>query len=240
MKLKINIKRKRKIRYGYGEPIVLHNTTMRVGRSPHKLKIPLFYNSDLAYLSGYHLGDGYLEDINKTLNRNNKGGYEIDYADKDKNQVELINKIINKEFNYKLRIYNHKTDNKWMARGYSKAFHWFLNKNLEIPYGRKCIVKIPAWIYYHKNFLRHFISGFFDAEGDISRTINKKYDNKEYYILRIQLAQKDKNILLEIQKVLEDYFSIKSYIHKKWNQNGFSLIIKSNRRVKLFYQNITF
>ena len=45
----------------------------------------------------YHLGDGYLENINKTFKRRGKAGYEVVYADRDIDQIKLIDAI----FEYK-------------------------------------------------------------------------------------------------------------------------------------------
>tara|TARA_Y100000310_G_scaffold345791_1_gene470000 strand:- start:9831 stop:10598 length:768 start_codon:yes stop_codon:yes gene_type:complete len=238
MKIKYKNKANCRIKYGYGEKIVISGYNMRVGRSPHKLKIPRFFNCDLAYLSGYHLGDGYLEDFEKTFIRIGKGGYEIDYADKDKFQLELINRIIYQQFNYRLRVFAHNTKKQYIARGKSKVYHWFLNQVLKIPYGKRTDFKIPRWVYKDKSFIKNFLSGFFDAEGDVSRTINRRYKDKIYYILRIQITQKNSVILAEIQSVLKKYFSIHSYIHKKWNQDAYILRIRSNTGVIQFFKSI--
>src|SRR3989344_8721801 len=82
-----------RIKYKEGEDILLENGCMRSNKSPHRLSYPQTLDNDLAYLSGYHLGDGYLEDINKTFKRRGKTGYEIVYADKDIEQIKLIGNI---------------------------------------------------------------------------------------------------------------------------------------------------
>ena len=88
-----------KIDYAYGEKIIIENNWMRVPRSPHKIRVPVRIDNDFAYLAGYHLGDGYLENYNHRYNRVGKGNFEITYADEDKAQIENINKIFLDKFN---------------------------------------------------------------------------------------------------------------------------------------------
>ncbi len=228
------------IKYDIGENIIIENGVMRVARSAHILKIPKRVNKDLAYLAGYHLGDGYLEDVNKTLNRQGRGSYEIDYADNNIKQLEIINKIIKDEFNHKLRIYKRPNVNLWIARTDCKVLHWFLNKKLELPIGRRKIIKIPQWILANENFISNFLSGFFDAESDVSKTTNCIVKGKRYYKIRIQLTQKDKNILNEIQKILKNKYDIKSCIFKKHKQEAFILKIDARKPIKIFKEKINF
>lgn len=233
---KINLENNYKIEYEVGEGIVIENGLMRVNKSPHKLKYPLEFDTDLAYLVGYHLGDGYLEDINKTFKRRGKAGYEILYADRDLNQIKLINNIIENKFGISLSVYKKLDENLWVGRATScKVLHWFLNIKLNLPIGIREKIEIPKWMFYQKGFLANFISGFFDADGDVNNT-----SNHSYKIIRIQLTQKDKEILLHLKELLYNDFGIKSNISKKWKQNAWMLHIWGRKNAVIFREMIGF
>jgi len=226
--------------YLLGENIILKGNTARVPRSRHELNIPVL-DADLAYLAGYHLGDGYLEDSFKTFKRSGKGGYEISYADSDIKQIELINSIIKNKFGTGLTINKRPANNVWIGRiGSCKILHWFLHKKVGLQMGKKSKICIPKWILTNENFLAMFLSGFFDAEGDVSKTTNRRYKDKMYYRVKIQLTQKEKNILLEIKDVLRKLFAINCDINKKWNQDAFTLRILSKKAVIRFRERINF
>lgn len=231
---------KNKIKYEIGEDIIIENNIMRVARSPLKLKLPQNLDSDFAYLAGYHLGDGYLEDIHKTFKRRGKGGYEIDYADSDIQQLNLINNIIKDKFDFMLRIYKRPNVNLWIARTDCKVLHWFLNKKLELPIGKRETIKIPSWILVNNEFISNFLSGFFDAEGDVSKNLNKTRHGKKFYKIRIQLTQKDKNILLGIKYILLKKYMIKSCIFKKHKQDAYILKIDARNAINVFKEKINF
>ena len=224
----------------FGERIIIEKGFMRVARSPHKVILPEILDEDFAYLTGYHLGDGYLEDSLKSQENRGKSGYEIDYADSDKQQLLLINSIFNDKFAFNFRIYKRPTANLYIARAHCKVIHIFLNKRLGIPLGEKNIINMPNWILNEKKFISCFLSGFFDAEGDVGKTGNRVVKGKKYYKLRIQLTQRDKNILLEIKTILKETFGIVSDIHPKWHQDAYILRIGSARMAKKFKNQINF
>ncbi|MCK4589900.1 MAG: hypothetical protein KAT77_05625 [Nanoarchaeota archaeon] len=228
-----------KIKYERFENIIIENGLMRVARSPHKLKIPVL-DSDLAYLTGYHLGDGYLEDIEKTYGRGEQN-YEITYGDFDLEQIKLVSLIIKDKFDFNLRVFKRKNTNMWVGKaGSCKVLHWFLNKQLKIPMGKKNIISIPGWILSDRYFMSNFLSGFFDAEADISKTINRVVNDKRYFKIRFQLTQKDRTILEEIKEILKGRYSIKSDIQRKWNQDVFILRFVGKKSSLIFQKKINF
>jgi len=226
--------------YDIGEDIITEKGLMRVARSPFKLKVPLEIDKDLAYLTGYHFGDGYLQNMYLPLKKRRKGGYEVSYADADTEQLKIICDIIQQKFGHNLSIFNRPNTNLWIARTSCKVLHWFLNTKLGIPMGKRKNMRIPLWIYKDKSFLSNFLSGFFDAEGDVSKTTNDVRKGKRYYIMRIQLTQRERYILEEIKFVLKSYFSIKSSINQKWNQEAYILRLCSNKQTKKFMDTISF
>lgn len=233
---KINLENNCKINYEIGEGILIENGLMSVNRSPYKLRFPLELDTDLAYLAGYHLGDGYLEDVKKTFARRAKAGYEILYADNNLDQINIISDIINNKFGFKLDIYKKSNENLWIGRAAScKVLHWFLNTKLNLPIGRRDKIEIPKWVLDKREFLANFMSGFFDADGDVSNT-----SNHSYKIVRIQLTQKYKEILLLFKKLLYFNFNIKSNISKKWKQNAWMLHIWGKNNSTIFKYEIGF
>lgn len=180
---------------------------MRVARSPHKLRIPNELDPDLAYLTGYHLGDGYLDNIYKAFRRQGKEDYEINYADMDLEQLKMINSIISDKFDFRLRISKRPNVNLWIARSECKVLHWYLNTKLGIPTGKRQSVRISRWILDEKDFIVAFLGGFYDAEGDVGKSSNGARKEKRYYRLRIQLTQKDKTILVEIKDILKNFLT---------------------------------
>ena len=233
---KINFEDNCRIGYGIGENILIENGYMRSNKSPHRLIYPQTFDNDLAYLSGYHLGDGYLENIRKTFKRRGKAGYEVVYADNDLNQINLINKIIENKFSFSLDVYKKSNENLWIGRAAScKVLHWFLNTKLNLPIGRREKIEIPKWVLYKREFLANFMSGFFDADGDVSNT-----SNHSYKIVRIQLTQKYKEILLQFKDLLYSHFNIKPNISRKWKQNAWMLHIWGKKNASKFKEDIGF
>ena len=233
---KINFEDNYRIRYEVGESILIENGYIRSNKSPHRVKCPRILDEDLAYLTGYHLGDGYLEDVSKTFKRRGKAGYEIVYADRNLEQIKLIWNIFQDKFEFNLKIYKKPNENLWIGRVNScKALHWFLNTKLDLPIGRRNKIETPNWILSNDKFLSNFISGFFDADGDVSKT-----SNHSYKIIRIQLTQKDKEILLQLKDLLDKVFGIKSNISKKWKQNVWMLHIWGKKNAIIFKEKIDF
>ena len=234
------MKRGMKIKYGFGEDLIFENNFMRIAKSSHKIKIPKNLDQDLAYLSGYHLGDGYLEDFNKSNKNRGKSSYEITYADKNIQQTNLINFIIKNKFAHELKIFKRPLVNSWIAKTNCKVLHWFLTKKLKLPMGYRNNIRIQKWIFSNKQFLSSFLSGFFDAEGDVGSFIIKGRNGKKYGKIRIQLTQKDKNFLLRVKSVLQDKYNIKSVIYKKSKQDTYVLKIDARNSVDLFREKIDF
>lgn len=208
---------------------------MRVSRSNKRLKVPDF-NKNLAYLCGYHLGDGYLEDVSKTFLRKGRGSYNLTYGDSDLDQIKIIDSILLEEFGCHLKIDYSLNYNMWFVKIDScKVLHWFMNRKLGLPVEKKSKIEIPSWILKHESFITNFISGFFDAEGNVGLT--KAYKQE---VIRIQVTQKDLNILQEIKALLSSNYRIKSNVHKKWKQEAFTLKITARNSVEEFKRKINF
>ncbi len=216
--------------YSRGERIINDQGSLRIARSPYRVRIPLEYNTDLAYLAGYHLGDGFLSNYH---NLRDKGRYELVYADEYRSQIEeTLVPIFNKQFGTQLKI-NKKKSNMWTGRINCKIVHMFMHQVLKMPMGRKGTFSIPPWTLQDNHLLKSFISGFFDAEGSIfisnGRKANIALTNTNYPVLsqiRTLLAERFGIFFGKIYKkhkieVFEMRTSAKDIIMKFCNDIGF-------------------
>lgn len=173
-----------------------------VPRSPKRVKLPRAITVSLAYLVGYHLGDGYLEDTNKTIQRKGKPDYEIGYSDKSGEMLQsVLMSIFQKLFGTPLLVSKKKGENMFVARLYSKVVYIFLHNVLELPAGKKLAMNVPSYVIRNRKLLQHFLRGFFDAEGFVYFDMwNKKP--------RLGITSSDKALLCEIQTLLRKSFRI--------------------------------
>ncbi|MBU2640014.1 MAG: hypothetical protein KKG75_04920 [Nanoarchaeota archaeon] len=190
-------------------------------------------DKDEAYLVGYTTGDGSLYSFEhqfslepwKTLK-----GYELCWGDKDKQQLEIIKGIIEEKLpNIKARIKTRKNSKGLVLKCTRKIAYQYVEKLLG-----QDITKEP------KEVIASYISGFCDAEADVSRTTNTIVKNKRYYRKRIQITQKDKKLLEKIGNLMKDNFGIGSNMYKKWKQDAYVLVVACDQRVKLFKEYIHF
>ncbi len=189
---------------------------------------------DEAYLKGYTQGDGSLYSYDRlfTLDKKPKilRGYEVCWGDKDVEQLKITAEILREKFpNVLSRIHSRKNTRGLVLKCYRKQVFNYIKELLNRDIGEENSENIAA-----------YITGFCDAEADVSRTSNGIHKGKKYYRPRIQITQKNKVTLLKIKELLETRFGIKSNIYKKWNQDCHVLQITSQKGVNLFRENIGF
>ena len=146
--------------------------------SPHLIKLPSKLTRDLAYLCGYHMGDG-------CITRNNLQIYYMDTRE----QLIKISDIYRKNFGISLKIKKHATKGAFTAVITSKALAYLLHYCLSLPIGKKKKLFLPHWI--DSKLKKEFIIGFLDAEFGIKR--------KEFEFSGSSI---DKNFLCKLQKEL--------------------------------------
>lgn len=203
-----------------------------VPRSPKHVKLPNEITTDLAYIIGYHVGDGYLEDTDKTIKRTGKAGYEISYSDESGEMIQLIASMFRRLFNVMPTV--SKRGNMFVARAYSKVIHIFLRYVLKLHMGKKRAEKIPAYISQNIERLRYFIQGFFDAEGYI---YFDKYNRK----VRIGVTNSSKPLLHELKNAIRNVFRIPIMgPYKKHEQDCWDLKIFKACDIKAFMSKIGF
>jgi flagellar protein FlaI len=170
------------------------------------VNLPTEINENLAYLAGLICGDG-------NLFTTEKRDYIVSIHNKETVLLEKCLEIFEKNFNYFTEIRKGHGCRKVEVR--SEVIHSFLNKILQIENGRKQNIIIPEKIKKNSKLTKHFIAGFFDAEGSVHLQKNK-------FTCQISIAQKQEGILKEIQKELEKE-EIPTKIYKQNNNDVYRL-----------------
>ncbi len=201
----------------------------------NKIKKPKF-NSNIAYLIGFLIGDGCVKFYRRKLSTN----YLISITAKDKRVLELLNRIFLKEFGILLVIsecINKKRDNYkfYQARRYSKQLFLYL-KDYAI-FGTKTW-RVPEVIRLGtKGVKSGFIAGLFDAEGSISYLTYRK-GNK---CIRRRIITINKEGMQGIQELLRDFGININLIKENYlsqfatlKKEGYSLNIYKKEHHKIF------
>lgn len=163
--------------------------------SPHIINLPNTINKELAYLCGYHVGDGCIC----------KNCLTIHYMD-CKEQLIKISEIYKKIFGLSLTIRKDPRKKAYNATITSKALVYILHYCLGLPIGKKGKLKFLNWI--NNSLKKDFMVGFLDAEFGINR---KKYQfsgssiDKEFMCI---LQKELKNLGLDL-KLYGPYSCIK-------------------------------
>ncbi len=102
-----------------------------------------------------------------------------------------------------------------------------------MPLGRKGNFDVPDWVLQKRDFLRAFISGFFDAEGSIFIDKFKKPG--------ICLTNTNYQFLVQIRELLSNYFQVNfGPIFRKHRQDAFEMKIRAKEVILLFCSEIGF
>jgi len=142
-------------------------------------------NEELAEILGVLNGDGYL----------GKRPYEICITGSklERDYFLYIKKLLEKLFNLNFKISYQ--ENKIRIRTYSKDLVLFLNKQYNLPIGKKTgNLTVPLKLKQNKNFLKAYIRGLFDTDGSIY--IRRKKEPV------LEIISIDKNYLEEVRKAL--------------------------------------
>jgi len=163
------------------------------------MKIPNLSNSDLAYETGLHIGDGCLsQEKNKTY----RFGYYGNNKDERKFFTQVIIPLMKKLYGFDLKL--KKWENTCFVRVCSKELLCFKANVLGLPVGNKSAMRTLPKIFMNKEELaKNLIAGLFDTDGSV-------YKNRNKYP-RISLSLKNKSIIEEVQNYLNT-LGIKSII----------------------------
>ena len=131
-----------------------------------------------AYWLGFLMADGYI------TNRGNEIGLTL--ATKDRNMIEKFKKDI--ESTYPIRDYEHYnksfdciTRESKMVITSKKMYQDLVNKGFSLDKTNHCL--FPSEDIVPKNLQRHFIRGYFDGDGSLAISGDKKYHTYDICIL---------------------------------------------------------
>ncbi len=211
----------------------------------NNVKIPRYLTSQLAYLIGAHVGDGFMNsykrsDCNGFYNTIVYCGHEIDELEFHKKVIiPLIKNLFNKEarlnVGYKTTV---------TTEYVSKAMLTFFNKVIKIPLSPKRGIDIPKIIKNSKlKIQKAFLKGL--ADTDFCLTFKKRYRQKHYYPT-ISFGTQSKNLQQSIIKLLEELgFTFCFLTDYPNNRNGKKLFINTIylnglQNLKLWFKEIGF
>lgn len=180
-------------------------------------KYNLELNSELAYIIGVMIGDGFC-----FYSKSNRT-YTINLKSIDKDFIINLKRKIKKEFNKNSRIDIEK--NKTCKKGYCYRLRCFSKEIFYIIESYKIEI-IKNINNYQKNIQISFLNGLFDSEGYVSNPKNHK---------RIGIAMNNKKIILLCKKILSNN-KINSHIYKsiKRKKPYYDLYICGRNNIILF------
>ena len=188
------------------------------GRNPINSGNPNFFiqkaSSELSYLIGVKFGDA---DLTLKRKHSERGGRTIRLRAKDKDFVSkfasITTKILKKDEPYKVSLEN----GQYKACAYGYQLYEFLNKPL---------IDLQSSI---EAFPHEFLKGLFDSEGcpKVSVVNWKKWI---WLSLNVSITNTNLELLVYTQKLLKEYFGIKSKI--KANHKSGTVFIKDGKKYK--------
>lgn len=186
-----------------------------------EVKIPEKIDYSFAKVLGYYLGDGNYEE-----NR-------LNFSEQKKEVVEYYQSLIKKIFELEPRINFRKSKNYWQIRVYSRIISQ-LFKQIFQEDNKTLNEKIPSLILKSSDSsLAGFISGFFDAEGYVSKGRVAFGINNGIIAKQIQFAL----LRLGIISSVSEYDNRKNPYSKK---TRYTLAIDDLESLKLFREKINF
>jgi intein/homing endonuclease len=170
------------------------------------MKVPSLDNPDLAYETGIHFGDGCLQRFRHHTYRYVLSG---DRFKEERFYLRVLVPLIRNLYSLEPRTLE--------CRGsiflyvYSKDLFEFKHHSLGLTVGRKSQLEhLPQIVGgSSRAWIAEFLSGLYDADGSVKarRTLFGKYP-------RISFAQKSKNVVQEVQRLLLSTFSITSTMYR--------------------------
>lgn len=172
---------------------------------PNLIVKPNLKNLELAYETGFHLGDATM------IFDPSHPNYYVTYYGNNKNEREFYEKILLplliKLFGINSKVENNK--NTCYIRIYSKDLTLF-KQSLGLPIGNKIkLTKTPKFVKQTIRHLKYFIAGLFDSDGTVKRIIK----NRQSYPM-LSIALKNKFLIEELHKDLR-MFEISSTYYKE-------------------------
>lgn len=181
--------------------------------------LPKNYTSELAYLTGFILGDGH---VSKRL--------EIVIWEETNQHTKYLTNLIEKLFDYQPTVIKEKNYNIIFIS--SAPIHAFFSKIIQLPEGKKKFKeKIPEFVFINPEFSINFLRGLFDSDGGVTISKNGKKS--------ILLSSSNNMFLNEISTLLKK-FDIHLPLYQSGNRKGFELRSFKHVEIEKFNNTIGF
>lgn len=191
---------------------------LKVGKTGTFVKIgpTLEIDGEWVYISELIRGDGHLA----------KSLWTINFVNNEKTLIDFVKNFFLGVGLPRKSIYLLSRPDALFLTIRSKLFLILFNQIFDIPTGAKKEMKIPAFIKEDKNFSLSLLRGFFDSEGSLIISTNR----------RIVLSSNSQNYIFDCKKILNK-FNIEPQIYKY--ENGvLSLSIGKKRDVLKFFNEV--
>lgn len=200
-----------------------------------EITLPVELDKDLAYLMGFHLGDGHMRQYKRLFGVESTifyDGHSInEYSHYEQNICPLIKRL----FNYKCKINIRKDSNNLNIIIGSRAIVDFMHLQCKLPLGPKTNANIPDIIKSASVKIKCvFLRGL--ADTDFSLTFKKRTKTDDYPVINFQTGCKSlyedaKNLLTELGfKIVHNYR--KSYRYDKVHDSYYIQISGRNQLKK--------
>ena len=187
-----------------------------------KIILPPFKkNALLAEVLGVFFGDGHLSKFQASITLDSQN---------DSEYVEMMIEIFSKLTKLHVGCRKRKDSRAFEIVVSSKSFVEHLN-SLGMPAGNKLQkgLPIPVWIKGNVLFSRSFIKGVFDTDGCVFSD-RKKYKNKIYHYLGVNISSASKDFLDELSSLLMESGISSTLTSSK------SLMVRRSEDVDLFFK----
>ncbi|MFH0830029.1 MAG: LAGLIDADG family homing endonuclease [Candidatus Aenigmatarchaeota archaeon] len=197
--------------------VSLHKARYALPKSSNALVLPDRMTPELAYVTGYLIGDG---TIASDLLR-------VEFYDASRDHLLHIASLIKRLFDLSdFKLSKDNIYNCYCLRYNSKLLALFFSKVMEIPIGKKKMkLKIPSQID-KPSFVKSFISGFTDAEGHVYYTPRLGY--------RVSIVQSSNIEFLSEIMVWLKHFRIDSEIKHHYRPHTHMIEIRRKDNVQKF------
>lgn len=184
---------------------------------PHKL--PKFYSSELAYITGVISGDGHVA----------KKGY-IEITNESEDYLKKIVAPIFQEI-FQIIPFFAQEGNCFKFGVFSKPAHLFFNEVIGLPKGKKKgKLRVPDFIYLNNNFKKEFLRGLFETDGGFTCT-------KDYKI-SILISSSTLPFLIQVQDLLKELGVNLPGPYQSGNRKGYEIRSFRAKEILNFKNNI--
>ena len=146
----------------------------------------------------------------------------------DEEFLEYVKDLVKRLFNAKMHLYLYKNINTRYISKNSWAMVSFL-ESLGFE-KKKCLLKIPSWVWQNNKFTSAFIRGLFDTDGSIA--LKKNHGKYEFYPV-ISISLKDCNLIKSVaswirSKGISVYTGKESPFDKRTSKRYFKYSLQIN------------